>query len=43
MSIVMDLDKVFIVSAILMEDEESEIRQKETRMWFHNIKLFFKQ
>jgi hypothetical protein len=28
-----DLDEVFIVSALLMDDEESEIRQKETRVW----------
>lgn len=35
----MDLDEVFIVSALLMEDEESEIRQREPRMWIHNINL----
>ena len=35
----MDLGEVFIVSAILTEEEESEIRQRETRMWVHNNNL----
>lgn len=32
----MELDEVFIISSLLIVDEESEIRRRE-RKWVHNI------